>query len=128
MQQIVDDMEAAWESRSYPECNKMHRTAAERTVTGGSQDVPALSKNLLRHYYKQPGHYKRNCPNLKSKLGMINFESESEEDKALRRIGTINGRPCKCLINTGANQTTVPVHLIQPNKFTGVEEKSCASN
>ena len=56
-------------------------------MTGGSQDVPALSKNLLCHY-KQPGHYKRNCPYLKSKLAMINLESECEEDKALRRIGT----------------------------------------
>ena len=55
---------------------------------------------------------------------MINLESESEEDKALRRIGTIDGRPCRCLIDTGANRTTVPAHLIQPNKFTGVEEKA----
>ena len=35
-------------------------------VTGGGQDVPALSKNLLCHYCKEPRHYKRNCPNLKS--------------------------------------------------------------
>ena len=124
MQHIVDDMEAAWDSRPYSERTKMHRTAAERTfnnrrqqwtrprdaqptegtggclirgkgeltgsegvwtkgVTGGSQDVPALSKNLLCHYCKQPGHYKRNCPNWKSKLAMINLESESEEDKGL---------------------------------------------
>ena len=93
-------------------------------MTGGSQDVPALSKNLLCHYCKEPGHYKRNCPKLKSKLAMINLESESEEDKALRKIGTIDGRPCKCLIDMGANRTTVPAHLIQPNKFTGVEEKA----
>ena len=93
-------------------------------MTGGSQDVPALSKNLLCHYCKEPGHYKRNCPNLKSKLAMINLESESEEDKALRKIRTIDDRPCRCLIDTGANRTTVPAHLIQPNKFTGVEEKA----
>ena len=55
---------------------------------------------------------------------MINLESVSEEDKAVRRIGTIDGRLCRCLIDTGANRTTVPAHLIQPNKFTGVEEKA----
>ena len=67
-----------------------------KDVTLGSQDVPAPSKNLLCHYCKLPGHYKTNCPNLKSKLGMINLESESEEDKALHRIGTIDGKPCRC--------------------------------
>ena len=30
MQHIVDDMEAAWESRPYSERTKMHRTVAER--------------------------------------------------------------------------------------------------
>ena len=67
-----------------------------KDVTLGSQDVPAPSKNLLCHYCKLPGHYKTNCPNLKSKLGMINLESESEEDKALHRIGTIDGKLCRC--------------------------------
>ena len=55
---------------------------------------------------------------------MINLESVSEEDKVVRRIGTIDGRPCRCLIDMGANRTTVPAHLIQPNKFTAVEEKA----
>ena len=93
-------------------------------MTGCSQDVSALSKNLLCHYCKELGHYKRNFPSLKSKLPMINLDSESEKDKALRKIGTIDGRPCRCLTDTGANQTTVPAHRIQPNKFTGVEEKA----
>ena len=52
---------------------------------------------------------------------MINSESESEEDKALRTIETIDNRPCRCLIEMDANRTTVPAHLIQPNQLTGVE-------
>ena len=35
MQHIVDDMEAAWESRPYSERTKMHRTAAKKTFSSG---------------------------------------------------------------------------------------------
>ena len=37
MQHIVDDMEAAWESRPYSERTKMHRTAAERMFNNRRQ-------------------------------------------------------------------------------------------
>ena len=55
---------------------------------------------------------------------MINSESESEEEKALRTIETIDNIPCRCLIEMDANQTSVPAHLIHPSQFTGVEEKA----
>ncbi len=38
---------------------------------------------------------------------MIYSDLELEELAELVRVGNINGIPCKCLIDTGANRTTV---------------------
>ena len=48
------------------------------------------------------------------KLGMIHSDSEAEEYSELMCVGTISDKPSRCMIDTGANHTTVQARLIQP--------------
>ena len=59
---------------------------------------------------------------------MIYSDLELEELAELVRVGKINGIPCKCLIDTGANRTTVPASLIQTHQYTGKTEKAMLAN
>ena len=62
------------------------------------------------------------CP--EAKLRMVFSDLELEELAELIRVGNINGIPCKCLIDTGANRTTVPASLIQTHQYTADREKA----
>ena len=59
---------------------------------------------------------------------MIYSDLELEELAELVGVGSINGIPCKCLIDTGANRTTVPASLIQTHQYTGKTEKAMLAN
>ena len=39
-------------------------------------------------------------------------------------MGTINGKPCRLLIDTGADKTAVPAWLIEPFQYTGKETQA----
>ena len=148
---MVDEMEAAWESRSPMERARMHRTSANSTAhprihqwsrhldqtsserAGGYPDKnkgggrPAglsqgggqrgvwsgdqgaripFNKSIKCFGCGNIGHIKKECP--EAKLRMIYSDLELEELVELVRVGNINGIPCKCLIDTGANRTIVP--------------------
>lgn len=73
------------------------------------------------------GHFKRDCPDAKTRLGMI--QSESEEDSAgnlIGRVGTIGGKTGRMLVDTGAIRTTVPARFINPAQYTGSEKARLA--
>ena len=55
------------------------------------------------------------------RLGRINSGSETNEFPDLIKLGIVNGKPCKLLIDTGADMTTVPARLIIPSQYTGEE-------
>ena len=59
---------------------------------------------------------------------MISSGSETEEMQELLRTGNINGRLCRCLIDTGANRTTVPDRLVPMEYFTGQTAKARLAN
>ena len=59
---------------------------------------------------------------------MIYSDFELEELAELVRVGNINGIPCKCLIDTWENRTTVPASLIQNHQYTGKAEKAMLAN
>ena len=59
---------------------------------------------------------------------MINSDSDAEVYSELLRRGTISGRPCKCMMDTGANHTTVPAKLIQTHQYTGRTAKAMLAN
>ena len=46
----------------------------------------------------------------------------------LLKTGNINGRLCRCLIDTGANRTTVPDRLVPMECFTGKTAKARLAN
>ena len=58
------------------------------------------------------------------KLGRISSGSETDEFSDLLRVGTINGKPCRLLIDTGADKTAVPAWLIEPFQYTGKETQA----
>ena len=53
------------------------------------------------------------------RLGRINSSSETNETPDLIKLGIVNGKPCRLLIDTGADMTTVPSRLITPSQYTG---------
>ena len=55
------------------------------------------------------------------RLGRINSRSETNEFPDLIKLGIVNGKPCRLLIDTGADMTTVPARLIMPSQYTGKE-------
>ena len=55
------------------------------------------------------------------RLGRINSGSETNEFPDLIKLGIVNGKPCRLLIDTGADMTTVPARLIMPSQYTGKE-------
>ena len=172
-QDIIDELEATWESKSFHDRSKMHRRQAEgqhfngrkmsynsreqtstngsggcltkgkdegaptehglvgsQGATGGPQRVMSFPKDIVCFECNETGHTKRYCPNgkAKAKLGMISSGSEAEEMQQLLRTGNINGRLCRCLIDTGANRTTVPDRLVPMECFTGKTVKARLAN
>ena len=171
--QIVDELEALWESKSFNERSKMHRRPPDGTTTyrrsrerwekptdqqpqhtfngeggyltkgkgwgkltghssGGGQrgnvpvdqGAPLPSKPITCYNCGKPGHIRRDCTEAKVKLGRISSGSETDEFSDLLRVGTINGKPCRLLIDTGADKTAVPAWLIEPFQYTGKETQA----
>ena len=107
-----------------------HGQVGSQGVTGGPQRVRSFPKDIICFECNETGHTKRYCPNgkAKAKLGMISSGSEAEEMQELLRTGNINGRLCRCLIDTGANRTTVPDRLVPMECFTGKTAKARLAN
>ena len=107
-----------------------HGRVGSQGVTGGPQRVRSFPKDIVCFECNETVHTKRYCPNgkAKAKLGMISSGSEAEEMQELLRTGNINGRLCRCLIDTGANRTTVPDRLVPMECFTGKTAKARLAN
>ena len=154
MQQMVDELEAAWESKSPAQRTRMHTHFSDQTplykkldwnwlkdatstkgqggypynskvgislqwwvrvvgqgVTGsGNQGAKPLSKPIICYSCGKPGHTRKDCYVAKILLSLILSDSGDEEFSELFRVGTISGQPCRCMIDTGANRTTVPAN------------------
>ena len=82
------------------------------------QGAPLPSKPITCYKYRMPGHIRRDCTEAKVKLGRITSGSETDEFSDFLRVGTINGKPCRLLIDTGADKTAVPAWLIEPSQYT----------
>ena len=149
--QIVDELEASWESKSFSECMKMHRKSPDgysayrcsreywgkpkeqqlqhtNCGEGGhltkgkgwgkpaghspgvgkresdpvDQGTPPFSKPIIRFNCGKPWHTRRDCRETKVRLGRINSGSETNEFPDLIKLGIVNGKPCRTLIDTGA--------------------------
>ena len=84
----------------------------QRGVWSGDQGARIPFKKTVKCFgCGNIGHIKKECP--EAKLRMIYSDLELEELAELVRVGNINEIPCKCLIDTGENRTTVPASLIQ---------------
>ena len=57
------------------------------------------------------------------------IQSDSDDDpagKLIKRVGTIDGRTGRMLVDTGASRTTVPARHINPTQYTGNEKARLA--
>ena len=88
------------------------------------QGAPLPSKPITCYNCGKPGHIRRDCTEAKVKLGRISSGSETDEFSDLLRVGTINGKPCRLLIDTEADKTAVPAWLIEPFQYTGKETQA----
>ena len=79
------------------------------------QGTPPFSEPIICFNCGKPGHTSRDCRETKVRLGRINSGSETNEFPDLIKLGIVNGKPCRLLIDTGADMTTVPARLIMPS-------------
>ena len=162
--QIVDELEASWESKSFSECMKIDRKSpdgysayrrsrenwgkpkeqqlqhtncgegghltkgkgwgklaghslgvGQRESDPVDQGTPPFSKPIIALTVGSQGHTHRYCREAKVRLGRINSSSKTNEFPDLIKLGIVNGKPCRLLIDTGADMTTVPAKLIMPS-------------
>ena len=62
------------------------------------------------------------------RFGRINSGSERDKFPDLIKLGIINGKPCRLLIDTGADVSTVAARLIRLSQFTGNEVQAKLAN
>ena len=94
----------------------------------GNQGAQQSAKPIICCNCGKPGYTRKDCHEKKTKLGMSHSDSDAEVYSELLRRSTISGIPCKCMIDTGANHTTVPAKLIQTHQYTGRTAKAILAN
>ena len=90
------------------------RVVAKGVAGSGNQGVQQSAKLIICYNCGKPGHTRKDCHEKTTRLGLIH--SDAEVYSELLRKGRIRGRPCKCMIDTGANRTTVLAKLIQTHE------------
>ena len=94
------------ESQPRPTTSSTNQPRREPSDQAGGRDIQCFACN-------KKGHFARSCPDRVSRVNRVlqgkqNFILDAE----------VNGEPTKALVDSGAQATVIPAHLVPPSAYT----------